>query len=96
MFDFPNDSHLLSTIAQGYGGWTGNVMLHDKSNISEQQMVAKQPEKCFRKISLQSEKQSDIKVAARPSTAKGRLESKGSVKVVICGRPGSSRVEEKV
>ena len=95
MYDFSNDSHLLSSISQGYVGWAGNVLIRDSSSIPE--LVATQPEEdtgMQRKTSLQDTDRHKVRLAARPVTAKARLETvsaiRENIRVVIGDRPMSS------
>ncbi|KAI6658081.1 hypothetical protein LOD99_15794 [Oopsacas minuta] len=84
MYDFSNDSQLLSSISQGYVGCTGNVMIRDTTAIPE--LVAKQPVEengIPRKTSLQSRQKDKIQLTNRPGTAKGRLESGDNIRVRI-------------
>ena len=95
MYDFSNESHLLSSISQGYVGWAGNVWIRDTSSIPE--LVASQPEEdtgMQRKTSLQNSDTHKVRLAARPVTAKARLETvsvvRENIRVVIGDRPMSS------
>ena len=104
MYDYPNDSHLLSSLSQGYVGWAGNVMVRDRRAIPELQCVAKQPEEDIgtpeRKISLQERERDRVQLVNRPVTAKGRLETnenlKENVRVVIDTRPTSGHGNDRV
>ena len=104
MFDFSNDSHLLSPISQGYVGWAGNVLVSDRNAIPELQFVAKQPEDTTdtpdRKVSLQERDSERLQLANRPVTAKARLETgeslRNKVRVLIGHRPASGYGNDKV